>query len=127
MRRKILWMVVSLMLGRCSLEAQTGSSAPGAPPAPQTPPAQPAALAVPASAPLPQMQTIPGTRVPAQLPTTGALQRLTVQDAEALALKNNPQISVYRLLALASKQVTRETKAAYYPNLYGSLDRKSVV
>ena len=67
------------------------------------------------------MQTIPGTQAPAQLPTTGMLQRLTVQDAEALALKNNPQISVYRLLALASNQVTRETKAAYYPNLYGSL------
>ena len=47
--------------------------------------------------------------------------RLTLQDAEAAALKNNPQISVYRLLALASAQVTREQKAAYYPNLYGSL------
>ena len=65
------------------------------------------------------MQTIPGTRP--QLPTGGAPQRLTVQDAEALALKNNPQISVYRLLALASQQVTREQKSAYYPNLYGSL------
>ena len=47
--------------------------------------------------------------------------RLTVQDAEALALKNNPQISVYRLLHLASKQVTRQQQAAYYPNIYGSL------
>ena len=55
------------------------------------------------------------------MPTTGATQRLTVQDAEALALKNNPQISVYRLLSLASGQVTREQKAAYYPNIYGSL------
>jgi outer membrane protein len=44
-----------------------------------------------------------------------------MQGAEALALKNNPQISVFRLLALASKQVTREAKSAYYPNLYGSL------
>ena len=67
------------------------------------------------------MQTIPGTQTPAQLPTTGTLQRLTVQDAEALALKNNPQISVYHLLALASHQVTREQKAAYYPDVYGSL------
>ena len=47
--------------------------------------------------------------------------RLTVQDAEALALKNNPQISVYRLLYLASKQVTRQQQAAYYPTIYGSL------
>ena len=44
-----------------------------------------------------------------------------MQDAEALALKNNPQISVYRLLSLASNQVTREQKAAYYPTIYGSL------
>jgi len=58
---------------------------------------------------------------PPQLPASGAAQRLTVQDAEALALKNNPQISVSRLLALASTQVTREQKAAYYPSVYGSL------
>jgi outer membrane protein len=44
-----------------------------------------------------------------------------VQEAEALALKNNPQVSVYRLLSLASGQVTREQKSAYYPTIYGSL------
>ncbi len=43
------------------------------------------------------------------------------QDAESLALRNNPQISVYRLLALASQQVTRETKSNYYPNFFGSV------
>ena len=47
--------------------------------------------------------------------------RLTVQDAEDLALRNNPQISVYRLLAVASQQVTRETRSNYYPTVYGSL------
>ena len=48
-----------------------------------------------------------------QLPAdAGSQRRLTVQDAEALAMKNNPQISVYRLLSLASKQVTREQRAA---------------
>lgn len=64
--------------------------------------------------------TQPG-QVQAQLPATGTTLRLTVQDAEALALKNNPQISVYRLLSLASGQVTREQRAAYYPTVYGSL------
>ncbi len=44
-----------------------------------------------------------------------------MQDAETLALKNNPQISVYRLLALASQQTTREAKSSYYPTTYGSL------
>ncbi len=67
------------------------------------------------------MQPSPSTQAPAQLPASGAALRLTVQEAEALALKNNPQISVYRLLALASQQVTREQKAAYYPDLSGSL------
>lgn len=48
-------------------------------------------------------------------------QRLSVQDAEALALKNNPQISVSHLLAMASQQVTREVKSNYYPTAYGSV------
>jgi len=38
-----------------------------------------------------------------------------------LALKNNPQISVSHLLYLASNQVTRESKSAYYPTITGSL------
>jgi outer membrane protein len=66
-------------------------------------------------------QTQAPPQSPTQLPANGPQQRLTVQDAEALAMKNNPQISVYRLLSLASNQVTREQRAAYYPNIYGSL------
>jgi len=54
-------------------------------------------------------------------PAPPAPLRLSVQDAEALALRNNPQISMYRLLALASQQVTRQAKSNYYPNLYGSV------
>ena len=56
-----------------------------------------------------------------QLPAPSPTVRLTVQDAEATALRNNPQISVYRLLALASQQITREQKSSYYPTTYGSL------
>ncbi len=56
-----------------------------------------------------------------QMPTAGPVERLTLQEAEALALKNNPQISVSRLLYLASNQVTREQRSAYYPTLSGSL------
>ena len=55
------------------------------------------------------------------LPPASPPLRLSVQDAEALALRNNPQVSVYRLLAMASQQVTREAKSNYYPNLYGSV------
>ena len=69
----------------------------------------------------PSAPTPPAAQQQPQLPAPTAARRLTLQDAEALALRNNPQISVYRLLALASAQVTREQKAAYYPNIYGSL------
>jgi outer membrane protein len=54
-------------------------------------------------------------------PAPPAPLRLSVQDAESLAWRNNPQISMYRLLALASQQVTRQAKSNYYPNLYGSV------
>jgi len=63
----------------------------------------------------------PAGQAQATLPMPSTPMRLTLQAAETLALKNNPQISVYRLLALASVQLIREEKAAYYPNLYGSL------
>jgi outer membrane protein len=63
----------------------------------------------------------PAQMPPPQVPSGSPAQPLTVQDAEALALRNNPQISVYRLLSLASGQVIREQKSAYYPTIYGSL------
>jgi outer membrane protein len=80
-----------------------------------TPPAQEPSVPPPYQTPAPP----PAAQM--QIPTTGPTQRLTVQDAEALALKNNPQISVSHLLSLASGQVTRQAKSAYYPNVYGSL------
>lgn len=47
--------------------------------------------------------------------------RLSLKDAEALALKNNPAISVARLTALASEQVTREVRSNLWPQAYGNL------
>jgi outer membrane protein len=47
--------------------------------------------------------------------------RLSVKDAEALALKNNPAISVARLNALASRQVTREVSSNLWPQTYANL------
>ena len=46
---------------------------------------------------------------------------LSVKDAEAIALKNNPAISVARLNALASQQVTREVRSALWPQAYANL------
>jgi outer membrane protein len=53
--------------------------------------------------------------------TPGGPMRLTRTEAEQLALKNNPRISVGRLLALAQHQVYRETRAAELPNLNGAI------
>jgi outer membrane protein len=47
--------------------------------------------------------------------------RLTRAQAEQVAIKNNPRISVGRLLALAQHQVYRETRAAELPNFNGAI------
>ncbi|MGO9405216.1 MAG: TolC family protein [Terriglobales bacterium] len=74
------------------------------------------------SAPIPQ-QAIPaaGSSAPVgrqQSPPQSsqtAPTLLSLKDAQALALKNNPQISVARLTALASQQVTREVRSNLWP------------
>ena len=53
--------------------------------------------------------------------STANVLRLTVKDAEALALRNNPAISVARLSALASEQVTREVRSNLWPQAYANL------
>lgn len=47
--------------------------------------------------------------------SAGKVDTLSLKDAEQLALRNNPQISVARLTALASHEVTRETRSALWP------------
>jgi outer membrane protein len=46
---------------------------------------------------------------------------LTLQQAEAMALRNNPQISIGRLRALQAQQYVRETRSALLPTAYLSL------
>ncbi len=67
-----------------------------------------------------QMASVDGQAAPpAQTP--GAPIPLTRSQAEQLALKNNPRISVGRLLALAQHQIYRETRAAELPNFNGAI------
>lgn len=54
-------------------------------------------------------------------PLASAMPRLTVSQAEQLAIRNNPRISVARLLALAQAQVTREVRSAEMPTATTSL------
>lgn len=46
---------------------------------------------------------------------------LTLADAEALALKNHPQVQSVQYQALASNQAVREQLSAYYPTVFGSV------
>src|SRR5580698_4033805 len=74
-----------MSLSQTSMEAQTGQ---------QLPPA-----------PSPQAAPAPPISVPADAINKGLVMALSLKDAEDLAVKNNPQISVARLTALASRQV----------------------
>jgi outer membrane protein len=67
------------------------------------------------------MQTLAQSVPPVQGSPSSNVLRLSVKDAEALALKNNPAISVARLNALASRQVTREVSSNLWPHAYGNL------
>lgn len=58
------------------------------------------------------------------LVTTGAApaqSRLTLADAQALAIANNPQVAAARLNAAAAAQIPIEVHAALEPQLYGAL------
>ncbi len=46
--------------------------------------------------------------------------RLTLAEAERLAVKNNPQLAAATLVAAASSQVPKEYRSAYFPTLFAS-------
>jgi outer membrane protein len=81
------------------------------------------------SAPLPQ--AVPNQTARAMAPNQhrssdsqadpGSPITLSLKQAEALALKNNPQISVARLTALASQQVTRQVRSTLWPTATADL------
>ncbi len=52
---------------------------------------------------------------------TPAAPQLTREQAEQLALRNNPRITVSHLVALAQHQVVRESRAGLLPTLTGSV------
>lgn len=52
---------------------------------------------------------------PSDATATAENPRLTIADAERMAVKSNPRIGVGRLLALAQHQVVRETRSAELP------------
>ncbi len=55
---------------------------------------------------------------------TGAAQtpqKLTLKQAEAIALKNHPQIQAAQYRALAANETTTEVRSVYYPQFFGSM------
>src|SRR5262249_25107686 len=57
---------------------------------------------------------------PTQAPASAATT-LTLRQAEALALKNNPQITIGKLKALIAQQFVREERSALMPTAYVNL------
>ena len=102
---------LSFLLVFCSLAMHAQNGRTSLPEAPQLQSvAQAGAPTMPAPA---STSSAPGT--------ASAPQPLTRQQAEQLALKNNPRISVASLLAMAQKQVVREVRSAELPNLSGNI------
>jgi outer membrane protein len=61
---------------------------------------------------------------PAQMPPAPTPQppaKLTLAEAERIAIQNNPNISIAHLVSLAQGQVTREARSAFMPTLTGDL------
>jgi outer membrane protein len=94
-----------------SLHGQTTGNKPQLPDAPQV---SFMAIARQIATPMPEgVGQAAGTQTDNAAP--GQHPQLTQVEAEKLAIKNNPRVSVARLLALAQHQVVRETRSAELP------------
>jgi len=63
-----------------------------------------------------QKPTIPAATPPSQS-TASTAQQLTLQEAEATAIRNNPQITVGKLQALQAREFIREARSAFFPQV----------
>lgn len=118
-------------LALCNLgfaQAISGRDLPSAPQPQSEPTAPPAAsplqaqlsLSMPSQGTSRSTAPMPQATGQAVAPPSGTMH-LTRMQAEQLALKNNPRISVGRLLALAQHQVYRETRSAELPTFTGEV------
>jgi outer membrane protein len=105
---------LALAAGGCSTMSAQTSLPPSLPDAPRASLLAQSDMAQNPSSLQPQATPPPGA-------AAGQPQRLTRTDAEQMAIKNNPRISIGRLLALAQHQVVRETRAAELPTALASV------
>ncbi|MGA8143467.1 MAG: TolC family protein [Candidatus Acidiferrales bacterium] len=94
--------VVDLLLAAVSIFAR--------PSAAQTAPAQSAPMHVP-----------PGQPATPQTASPQAVQSLTLQDAEKIAIQNHPQVQVATYLAAAAQSRVSQVESLYYPQAFGSV------
>src|SRR5579862_5291056 len=66
-------------------------------------------------------QAPPTQTPPAQAPAPQNLPRLTLQQAEAIAIQNHPQVQAAQNEVNYSNQQIVESRSAYYPNVTGDL------
>ena len=111
--KQLIWTALFLVASACGQETTAGpANLPSAPKPQESRPQMALVLGQQMSqATLPQSTPAAG----AAQGTASTVTMLSIQDAQTLALKNNPQISIGRLTALASEQVTREVRSAYWP------------
>ena len=109
--KNILRISLALLIPAGSL-AQVGAASGASSTFPSAPTPQPVTTPVGSSAPM----GVPGPQNDPGKPTV-----LSLKDAQALALKNNPVISVARLTALASQQVTRQVRSNLWPTVTANL------
>lgn len=64
---------------------------------------------------IPPSSHTPGAAEQGNAGTAASVTKLSIQDAESIALKRNPAISEARLNALASQQVAREVRSNLWP------------
>jgi len=74
-------------------------------------------------APKPELmaQAGPNPAPPSEPPASVAGPKLTLADAEGMAIERNPNVSIARLLQLAQVQVTREVRSAEMPTAFSDL------
>jgi outer membrane protein len=109
MHNRIQFLTVWLLL--CALSVQAQQNIAKLPDAPQR--------SARAQQPSPAPDSLPAATPLAPAPPVG--ETLTRQQAEQLALKNNPNISVAALLSFAQKQAVRVKRSAEFPTLNGEV------
>jgi outer membrane protein len=66
---------------------------------------------------VPSEQTPPATVAPTSAEPDASLPQLTLAEAEQIAVRNNPRVSVGKLMALAQHEIYREAKSAELPTV----------